>query len=134
MATVDARASGLCASLVTLSNGQSGVGASTNVADRGVSHKGWEICRIISVVGTTPTITLALEVSTDNSVFTPATYADIGTPNTDTATTFVLTTATTTQKIIKGANTWRFFRITYSANTNVTITADLLFSDARRLP
>jgi hypothetical protein len=134
MAVLDARASGLPASIVTLSDAQTGTGASTNVADRGFCHKGWEICRILTTIGATPTCTYALEVSADGSSFAAATYADIGTPTTDVATTFVVTTATTVQKIIKAASAWRYFRITYSANTNVTNTAYLLFSDARRLP
>lgn len=134
MPVLDARASGLCASLVNLSSAQTTSAVSTNVADRGVSHKGWEICRIVTAIGATPTCTYALEVSVDNVTFTAATYADISTPTTDVSTTFVITTAVVTQKIIKGASGWRYFRITYSANTNVTNTADLLFSDARRLP
>ncbi len=132
MAVLDARASGLPAWRVALSDAQTGNGASTNVADRGPSHKGG-LCVITTTVGATPTCTYALEVSVDGTTFTAATYADIGTPNTDLSTTFALTTATVVQKIIKAPTTWRFFRITYSANTNVTNTAVLQFSDARRL-
>lgn len=133
MATVDARASGLNPSVVSLSAAQTGNGASTNVADRGVSHKGWAIVKITTLIGATPTCTYAIEVSLDNSNWVAATYADISTPTTDVATTFAITTATTVQKIVKPTG-WRYVRVTYSANTNVTNTTDLLYSDARRLP
>jgi len=121
------------ASFVSLSVAQTGNGASTNVADRGPSHKGG-IVKITSVIGATPTCTYALEISVDGTTWVAATYADISTPTTDVTTTFVLTTAVTVQKIIKPTGAWRYFRVTYSANTNVTNTADFLYSDAKRLP
>jgi hypothetical protein len=118
---------------VALSDAQTGTGPSTNVADRGVSHKS-DIVVITPIIGATPTCTYAIEVSTDNVTFGPATYADITTPTTDVATTFVATTAAVIQKIVKQQSQWRYLRLTYSANTNVTNTAVLHFSDARRLP
>ena len=133
MAVLDSRASGLPASTVRLSTDQAGTGASTNVADRGVAHKGG-IVRIAATAGATPTCTYALEVSVDGTNFVAATYADLSTPTVDTAATFALTTTTTVSKIIKQPNSWRYFRVTYSANTNVTNTVDFLFSDAKRLP
>lgn len=133
MATLEARTSGVQSSLVTLSNGQTGNGASTNVADRGSSHKGG-VVRIIAVAGATPTCTYALEVSGDGNTWVAATYADISTPTVTSTATFNITTTSTVQKIIKNPGSWRYFRITYSANTNVTNTADFLFSDARTLP
>ena len=39
--------------------------------------------------------------------------------------TFALTTAGTTLKILRPNQPWRYLRLTYSANTNVTNTADL---------
>lgn len=132
MALVDARASGSPQCSVRLSDAQTGTGASTNVADRGVAHRGG-IVRISTIVGATPTCTYALEVSADNTTFVAATYADTSTPNTDVATTFALTTSTSVTKIIKVPSGWRYFRVTYSANTNVTNTVDFLFSDGRRL-
>lgn len=133
MATLLARSSELNASVVNLSVAQTGNGASTNAADRGPSHKGG-IVQITTVVGGTPTCTYALQVSADGSSWSAATYADINTPDTDSTSTFALTTATTVKKIIKPGSGWRYFRITYSANTNVTNTADFLYSDAKRLP
>jgi hypothetical protein len=133
MATLEARGSGLQAQTVLLSNAQTGTGPSTNVADRGSSHKNGVI-RITTVVGSTPTCTYAIEVSTDGTNFVAATYADISTPTTDVATTFALTAAGVTQKIVKSPTPWRYIRVTYSANTNVTNTTEFLFSDAKKLP
>lgn len=132
MALLDARASGSPQCSMRLSDAQTGTGASTNVADRGPAHKGG-IVRISTVAGATPTCTYALEVSADNSTFVACTYADTSTPNTDVATTFALTSTTTVTKIIKVPSSWRYFRITYSANTNMTNTVDFLFSDGKRL-
>jgi hypothetical protein len=39
--------------------------------------------------------------------------------------TFVITTATTVYKILRTGHPWRFLRLTYSANTNVTNTTDV---------
>lgn len=133
MAVLAARASARNAEFVSLSVAQTGNGASTNVADRGPSHKGG-IVRITTVIGATPTCTYALEVSADGSTWVAATYADISTPTVDSTATFVITTATVTQKIIKQAVVWRFFRVTYSANTNVTNTAELLYDDSQTPP
>jgi hypothetical protein len=118
---------------VSLSVAQTGTGASTNVADRGPSHKGG-IVRITTVVGSTPTCTYAIEVSADGTTFVPATYADIATPTVDSTATFAITTATTVLKIVKQPTAWRFCRITYSANTNVTNTADFLYDDSQTPP
>jgi hypothetical protein len=37
----------------------------------------------------------------------------------------VITTATTNYYILRPGHPWRYLRLTYSANTNVTTTADL---------
>lgn len=133
MATLPATAWGRTAEIVPLSVAQTGNGPSTNVADRGPSHKGG-IVRITTVVGGTPTCTYQIEVSLDGQTWTPATYADIATPNTNTTSTFVITTATTVQKIVKQPTPWRYLRVTYSANAAVTNTTDLLYDDTQTPP
>lgn len=133
MPTLAARTSGRNPEFVTLSAAQTGNGVSVNVADRGPSHKSG-IVRITTAVGATPTCTYALEVSADGSVWTPATYADITTPTVDSTATFVITTATVVQKIIKQQTWWRYCRVTYSANTNVTNTAEFLYDDSQTPP
>lgn len=133
MGVRDARASGRNPESVSLSAAQAGNGASTDYADRGPSHKGG-IVRITTTVGATPTCTYQIEVSNDAANWSPATYSDISTPTVNTTATFAITTATTVQKIVKQPTPWRFCRITYSANTNVTNTAEFLYDESQTPP
>lgn len=131
MATKEARASAVGPGLTRIADAQTGNGASTHIADRGPSHKiNGTVVQIVTAVGATPTCTYAIEVSADGTNWVAATYADISTPTTDVATTFVITTNTVARKIVKHAQTWRYVRVTMSANTNVTNTIDVLGNDA----
>lgn len=125
MATLNAIAGSLSPSAANLSTAQTGNGQSTNVADRGGGLQGPALVKITTTIGATPTCTYALEVSPDGTNWLPAAYADSATPTTVSVATFVLTTATTVWKVIRTEIPWRFARITYSANTNVTTTADI---------
>ncbi|MEU7174668.1 MULTISPECIES: hypothetical protein [Micromonospora] len=133
MATLPANASGRTPEVVPLSVAQAGNGVSTNVADRGPSHKGG-VVQIRTAVGGTPTCTYQIEVSADGVAWSPATWADLATPAVTSTGTFVITTATTVQKIVKQPTPWRYVRVTYSANTNVTNTTDLLYDDTQTPP
>ncbi|AXH88788.1 hypothetical protein AB0N38_18865 [Micromonospora aurantiaca] len=133
MATLAAYAPGRTPELVPLSTAQAGNGVSTNIADRGPSHKGG-IVRINAAAGATPTCTYLIEVSADGVVWTAATYADIATPTVNSTATFVITTTSTVQKIVKQPAPWRYLRVTYSANTNVTNTTELLYDDTQTPP
>lgn len=108
-----------------LSTAQTGNGASTNVADRGSRSGQPALLTITTTIGATPTCTYAIEASADNVNWWAAPYADVATPETLSVATFVITTAVTVQKILRVNHPWRFLRITYSANTNVTNTADV---------
>lgn len=107
-----------------LSTGQTGNGASTNIVDRG-GATGPALLTITTTVGATPTCTYAIEGSADGSGWFPVAYADAATPETMSVATFAITTATTARKILRADHPWRFLRITYSANTNVTNTANV---------
>lgn len=109
---------------VNLSNAQTGNGASTNVADRGATTNA-ALLKITTTVGATPTCTYALEGSPDGTNWFNIPYADSATPTTIAVATFAITTATTVYKLLIVDFAWRYFRITYSANTNVTNTADV---------
>lgn len=124
MATIEAIPSGQFPDATNLSAAQTGNGASTNVADRGGSL-GPALLKITTTVGATPTCTYAIEVSADGTAWLAAAYADSATPTTVSVATFVITTATTVYKVLRAEIPWRFLRVTYSANTNVTNTADL---------
>jgi len=109
-----------------LSNAQTGSGVSTNIADRGASQVGKAaLLKITTTIGATPTCTYLIEGSADGTNWFPIPYADSATPATFVVTTFVITTATTAYKILQPNQPWRFARVTYSANTNVTNTADV---------
>jgi hypothetical protein len=112
---------------VNLSNAQTGNGASTNVADRGGANQKSGLIKIVTTVGATPTCTYLIEGSVDGVNFFPVPYADSATPETMSVATFVITTATTVYKVLRTDHPWRFVRVTYSANTNVTNTADAYF-------
>lgn len=124
MATVDATPTGGFADTASLSAAQTGNGASTNVADRG-GARGPALLKITTTVGATPTCTYALEASTDGTNWFPCPYSDSAAPTTVSVATFAITTATTVFKHLLTDYAWRYFRITYSANTNVTNTADI---------
>jgi len=130
MATLTAVGSSGLPAAVNLSTAQTGTGVSTNLADRGAptdpsSRAPSGLLKLTTTIGATPTCTYALECSPDAVTWLPVAYADSATPTTVAVATFAITTATTAWKILRAEIPWRFFRITYSANTNVTNTADL---------
>lgn len=109
----------------SLSAAQTGNGASTNSAERG-NRQGSALLTITTTIGATPTCTYAVEGSADGSTWFAVAYADSATPETLSVATFVITTATTVRKILRPNHPWRYLRVTYSANTNVTNTADVV--------
>jgi len=110
---------------VNLCTEQTGNGVSTNVADREGINGPTMLIKIVTTVGATPTVTILIEGSLDGTNFFPAAYADSATPATVVATTFVITTATTVYKLLQPNQPWRYLRVTFSANTNVTTTIDV---------
>ncbi|UJV41620.1 hypothetical protein [Streptomyces sp. AMCC400023] len=108
-----------------LSNAQTGDGASTNIVDRGAATERPALLTITTTVGATPTCTYAIEGSADGASWFAVFYAETATPDTGSVATFDITTATTTRKILRADQPWRYLRLTYSANTNVTNTADV---------
>jgi hypothetical protein len=110
--------------IIALSVAQTGNGASTNVADRRGSTRA-ALIQIVSTIGATPTVTVAVQGSIDNTNWFSVPIADVATPTTVVVTTFAITTATTTTKIVQADTPVRYLRLLYSANTNVTLTADV---------
>lgn len=109
---------------VNLSTGQTGNGQSTNVVDR-VGSTGVALLKITTTVGATPTCTYAIEGSADGTNWFSVAYADSATPTTVSVATFAIVSALTAYKIIQPNVPVRYLRLTYSANTNVTNTADI---------
>ena len=111
-----------------LGTGQATNADTTNTYDAGeaVYHGNPRLVRIVTTIGATPTCTYTINGSVDNSSFSPLSYADIGSLGTVTAAAFVLTSATTVVKVIPPGQKWRYIKVTYSVNTNVTNSADIL--------
>jgi len=84
------------------------------------------LVRVVTTIGATPTCTYTINGSVDNTVWTALNYADIASLGTVTNAAFIITTATTAVKVIPPGQRWRYIKVTYSLNTNVTNTADLL--------
>lgn len=124
MATINLRSNGALPNTGNLSSAQAGDGVSTNIADRGGCLNP-ALLKITTTVGATPTCTYAIEGSADGTNWFPVAYSDSATPETVSVAAFAITTATTAYKILRRDQPWRYVRITYSANTNVTNTADI---------
>lgn len=80
------------------------------------------LVRMTSTVGATPTATIALQGSKDNTTWFAVDYSDSATPSVYTQATFAITTAATIQKMIRPHQNFKFIRFNMTANTNVTIT------------
>jgi hypothetical protein len=125
VATIQAVGGGILPNSASLSAAQTGNGVSTNVVDRGAATERPALLKVTTTVGATPTCTYAIEGSADGASWFPVAYADSATPETVSVATFVETTAVTRWKILRPDHPWRFLRLIYSANTNVTNTADI---------
>ena len=109
---------------VNLSTTQTGNADSTNTMDRGYTLGGPVLLRVTSTIGATPTVTVNIQGSMDGSIFYNVPYSLMATPTTWTVAAITITTATTNNYILMPANPWRFLKVVYSANTNVTLTTD----------
>lgn len=109
---------------VNLSTTQTGNGDSTNVMDRGYTLRGPCLLRVVSTVGSTPTVTVNILGSMDGTNFFNTSYALPATPTTYTVAAITITTATTNHYIVIPNMPWRYLKLNYSANTNVTLTVD----------
>jgi|GEM_PF-3167891 len=125
MATIAALGGDRLPNTASLSSAQTGNGTSTNIVDRGAFTGRPALLKLTTAVGATPTCTYAIEGSADGINWFAVSYADSATPDTGSVATFAITTAGTAYKILRVDQPWRYLRLTYSANTNVTNTADL---------
>jgi len=108
---------------------QTGNGRSTNVLYRGDNpvYNGGAVL-ITSAVGATPTVTVDIQGSMDGQNWYNIPYALVATPRTFVITAITITTAVTTNYLLQELVPWRFLSLNYSANTNVTLTADAFVS------
>ena len=101
---------------------QTGNADTTDTLDRG-SHRGPAAVVIASTVGATPTVTVQILGSVDGTNWHKIAYALVATPETVSVADITITTATTTTYLLRPDHAWRFLKVNYAANTNVTLTA-----------
>jgi hypothetical protein len=111
-------------SSLNLGTSQTGNVDSTNTLDRG-ANRGSGILKIVTTVGGSPTVTVDIRGSIDGTNFFNVAYATVAAPETPVVAAIVITTATTNHYLLRVNHPWRFLKLVYSANTNVTLTADL---------
>lgn len=108
-------------SATVLGTSQTGNADTTNTAQRSHDRSGAVV--VTSTVGATPTVTVNIQGSVDGTNFYNIPYALVATPETLTVAGITITTATTTTYLLRPNHAWRFLKLVYSANTNVTLTA-----------
>lgn len=107
-----------------LSVTQTGNGDSTNIASRQmVPLIGGGAVVITSAIGATPTVTVNIQGSVDGVAYFNVPYALVATPRTFVLTAITITTAVTTTYLLQENIPYRFLKLVYSANTNVTLDA-----------
>jgi hypothetical protein len=108
----------------SLSVSQTGNADSTNTLDRGQGNVSPGAVLIASTIGATPTATVNILGSVDGTNFYNVPYALVATPSTFVVAALTITTAVTTTYLLQRDQEWRYLKLAYSANTNVTLTAD----------
>lgn len=109
---------------VSLSVAQTGNGDSTNIAYRGL-RPGAGVLVITSAIGATPTVTINIQGSGDGVNWANIPYSAENTFSaTWVVTALTITTAKTGFYVLQPGHGWRYLKLVYSANTNVTLTVD----------
>lgn len=124
MATVSATSvSATRPNSANLSSAQTGNADSTNTVDTGAGT-GPVSLKITSTVGATPTVTVNILGSADGTNFYNIPYSTQAAPTTVVITALTITTAVTNYYYLTANYPWRYLKLNYSANTNVTLTVD----------
>lgn len=102
---------------------------STDVLDRGTLRRA-ALLIITSTVGGAPTVTANIVGSAGDGTFAAGTfwnipYCAVATPETIAVAALTITTAVTSFYILRPEHPWRFMRIDFTANNNVTLTVDV---------
>lgn len=112
-------------------NGVVVVNASTAVARSTVFDFGRDafhqnaLVRIVSVAGATPTATLAIQGSKDNSTWSNVNFSDYLSPASLGNANLTITTSVTNIKLVPFGQSFRYLSVNVSADTNVTLTVDV---------
>lgn len=112
-----------------LQTAQTGNADSTNTIERAVGEVNLRqhVLRIVSTIGATPTVTIKILGSVDGTNFYKVPYSVMSAVAGDYSTAdIVTTTAKTELYALLFGFPWHYLKINMSANTNVTLTSDLL--------
>lgn len=105
-----------------------GANGSTDILDRGTLRR-TGVLSITSAVGAGPSVTVNIVGSVDASfaagTFWNIPYCLVATPETLAVAALTITTAVTTNYILRQDHPWRFMRLDLTANTNVTLTVSV---------
>lgn len=112
---------------VTLGTAQTGNADTTNTADRG-GLSGPAAVVVTSTIGATPTVAVNIQGSADGTNFYNVAYSLVATPETVAVAAITITTAVTTTYLLRPSHAWRYLKLAYSSNTNVTLTATAYFT------
>lgn len=123
MATVNAIQGGKLPNTGNLSTAQTGSADSTNTVDSGAGT-GAVLLKITSTIGATPTVTVNILGSADGVTFFNVPYSTAAAPASVVVAALTITTAVTNYYYLTANYPWRYLKLNYSANTNVTLTVD----------
>ena len=112
-----------------LQTAQTGSADSTNVIQRsgGDANLRPPVLRIVSTIGATPTVTVNIRGSADGTTYWNIPYSSLGAaPGDWTTAALTITTAVTSLYMLMPGQSWTYIKLVMSANTNVTLTSDIL--------
>jgi hypothetical protein len=112
-----------------LQTAQTGSADSTNVVQRpsGEVNLRQMVLRIVSTIGATPTVTVNIKGSGDGTTWWNIPYSAMSAAPGDWSTAaLTITTAVTALYALMPGQSWTYLKVVMSANTNVTLTTDLL--------
>src|SRR5262245_61811806 len=110
-----------------LQTAQTGNADSTNTIQRFQETERQMVLRIVSTIGATPTVTVNIVGSDDGTTFYNVPYVNLNAAGgAYTTAALVITTAVTSLYALMMGRSWKFLKVVMTANTNVTLTTDLL--------
>ena len=115
--------SGASNTALNLGTAQTGNVDTTNTAFRSSAGGGGAVI-INSTAGGTPTVTVNILGSVDGTNFYNIPYTLVATSETIAVAAITITTTVVTTYLLRPGHAWRFLKLNYSANTNMTMTAD----------
>jgi len=112
-----------------LQTAQTGNADSTNTVQRsgGDANLRPPVLRIVSTIGATPTVTVNIKGSAENTTFWNVAYSPLGAaPGDWSVAPLVITTAVTALYMLMPNQPWTYIKLVMTLNTNVTLTSDIL--------